>query len=51
MFVGPGVLSEANNFMHVASCGGAEFVIDNVVIFYKTRVGRIPPVLDPVLTQ
>jgi hypothetical protein len=51
MLVGPGVLRETGNVMHVASRDGAEFVIDNVVLFFKTRSGRIPPVLDPVFNQ
>jgi hypothetical protein len=41
MLVHSNVLRTSNNVMRVASSGGAEFVIDNVVILYKTRMGPI----------
>ena len=37
MLVGPNVLRNSNNVMHVASRGETEFVIDNVVLLYKVR--------------
>jgi hypothetical protein len=51
MLVGPGVLRASGNVMRVASRDDVDFLIDNVVLFFKTRSGRIPPVLDPVATR
>ena len=51
MLVSPGVLRATGNVMKVASREDVDFVIDNVVLLFKTRSGRIPPVLDPVFTQ
>lgn len=41
MLVGPHVLKASDNVMRVASRESAEFVIDNVVLLYKTRTGGI----------
>jgi len=41
MLVGPNVLTNSNNVMRVASRGETEFVIDNVVLLYKTRSGGL----------
>jgi hypothetical protein len=42
MIINPGVLRDANNVLRIAS-GGDEFVVDNVVVLFKTRT------TDPVL--
>jgi hypothetical protein len=41
MLVSPNVLWNSNNVMRVASRGETEFVIDNVVLLYKTRSGGL----------
>jgi hypothetical protein len=51
MLVSPGVLRATGNVMRIAAREAVDFVIDNVVLFFKTRSGRIPPVRDAVLTQ
>jgi hypothetical protein len=37
MLVSPNVLRNSNNLIRAASRGSAEFIIDNMVLFYRTR--------------
>ena len=47
MLVQNGVLRATNNILQIES-DGDNFIIDNVVILFKTRTGVVSPTFDPV---
>ena len=47
MLIQNGVLRERDNVLRIES-DGDNFIIDNVVVLYKTRAGVISPTVDPI---